>query len=151
MLATRWEPWGVGNMWAEMSRLQEEMDQLFGRYGVGNGRRRAAPAYPALNLWQDDENLYCEAELPGMELKDLEIFVTGGDQLTIKGKREAPSHEHGIWHRRERGYGSFGRVITLPRKVASEKVEAEFCHGVLCITLPKHEEAKSRRIEVKSG
>lgn len=151
MLATRWQPFGLGEMWSEMNRLHEEMDRLFGRYGFGDGRRAVAPAYPALNLWQDDDNLYCEAELPGMELADLEIYATGGNQLTIRGKREAPSHEGGTWHRRERGYGSFARVLTLPQDVDAERVEAKFCHGVLCVTLPKREESKPRRIEVKAG
>jgi len=151
MLATRWQPFGLGALWTEMDRLQGEMNRLFDRYGLGNGRRELAAGYPAMNLWQDEENLYCEAELPGMDLKDLEIYVTGGNQLTVKGKREAPSHENGVWHRRERGYGSFARVVTLPHDVDAEKVEAEFCNGVLCVTLPKQEECKPRRIEVKAS
>jgi HSP20 family protein len=133
-----------------MNRLQGEMNRLFDRFGLENGGRRSAPAYPALNLWQDGDNLYVEAELPGMELNDLEMYVSGGNQLSLKGKREAPSIEKGAWHRQERGYGSFTRAITLPQNVDADKVKAEFKHGVLCVTLPKTEDTKPRRIEVKA-
>jgi HSP20 family protein len=133
-----------------MNRLQTEMNRLFDRFGTDNGGRRVAPTYPAMNLWQDADNLYVEAELPGMELSDLEIYVSGGNQLSLKGKREAPSMETGAWHRQERGYGSFTRAITLPHDVDAEKVEAQFNHGVLCVTLPKSEGTKPRRIEVKA-
>lgn len=150
-VTTGWEPFGAANVWSEMSRMREEMDRLFGRYGVGNGRRAETPAYPPLNLWQDENCLYCEAELPGMKLEDLEIYATGGNQLSIKGKREAPAHENGTWLRQERGYGNFARVLTLPQPVDSGKVEAELRNGVLCITLPKREEAKPRRVDVKAG
>jgi len=150
MWTTRWQPFGLGNIWSEMNRLQSEMNRLFDRYGFADGGRRPAPAYPALNLWQDADNLYLEAELPGMELSDLEILVSGGNQLSLKGKREAPSVEKGAWHRQERGYGCFTRSITLPQEVDADKVEAEFQHGVLCVTLPRREGAKPRRIEVKA-
>lgn len=147
MLATRWQP--VNEVWSEMNRLHQEMSRLFDRAGVGAGPRRVAAAYPALNLWEDEDNLYSEAELPGLALEDLEIYVTGGNQLAIKGKRNPPKVEKGTWHRRERGYGQFARALTLPQDVDAEKVEAEFRGGVLCIKMPKREEAKPRRIEVK--
>jgi HSP20 family protein len=127
----------------------------------GNGavvrRRDERPApvchsvYPPLNLWEDDNNLYVEAELPELELTDLEIFVNGDNQLSIKGERKQPERENGTWHRQERGHGSFSRAGELPQYVDSDKVTAEFKHGVLTITLPKRKEAKARRIEVKAG
>ena len=146
MLATRWEP---RNIWAEMNRLRDEMDRLFGRW---NGPRRFSDSvYPPLNLWEDDDNLYVEAELPGFELSDLEITVTGDNQLSIKGERKPPEVEGATWHRQERGYGSFSRMIELPEHVDPDKVSAEFKHGVLTVTMPKREEARPRRIEVKCG
>ena len=85
-----------------------------------------------------------------MELSDLDIHVRGGNQLSLKGKREAPTVKNGAWHRQERDYGAFTRAIDLPQPVSAEKVRAELKHGVLCVTLPKHEGAKPRRIKVKS-
>lgn len=144
MLATRWEPW------AEMHRLSREMDRIFGRSGSGMGRLLGVGTFPALNVWEDAEHLYAEAELPGFRLEDLEIYVIG-NQLTIKGERRPPEHENGTWHRQERSYGKFSRMIELPAEVDGDKVEAEFKHGVLSITLPKSEAVKPRRIEVKAS
>src|SRR5210317_1082347 len=147
MLSTRWRP--LGDVWSEMNRLQGEMNRLFGRYGAGNGSDRTDAGYPALDLWEDEDKLYVEAELPGMELGDLEIFVNGDDQLSIKGERKPPEIAKASWHRRERGFGSFSRLMSLPHNVDAENVHAEFKNGVLTIAMPKKEESKPRRIEVK--
>ena len=147
MLSTRW-PFGG---WQDFSRLHDEMNQLFDRWG-GNGLRGSSRnVYPPLNLWEDDNHLFVEAELAGLEMSDLEIFVNGENQLTIKGERKQPEPENGNWHRQERGVGAFSRLIDLPYPVNSDDVSAEFKHGVLTITMPKREEAKPRRIEVKSS
>jgi HSP20 family protein len=123
------------------------MDRMFGRY-TGTRLPFAAPSYPLLNISEDDDRVYVEAELPGMELEDLEILVHGS-QLSIKGQRPEPSGEGQTWHRQERGYGKFARLVELPFDVDQAKVEAHLRNGILTITLPKREESKPRRIEVK--
>jgi HSP20 family protein len=147
MAFLRWEP--LREVQAEMNRLRGEMDRLFGRFG--NGASESSVAFPAIDMWEDEERCYIEAELPGLRLEDLEIYVTGDNQLSIKGQRQRPQVDQGTWHRQERGFGSFVRVIPLPVPVDSEQVEAEFVHGVLTIRLTKREEVKPRRIEVKAG
>ncbi len=149
MLTTRWQP--LGMVWPEMKRMQEEMEQWSRRAGMNDPRRSVQSVYPPLNLWEDDNNLYVEAELTELELTDLEIFVDGDNQLSIKGERKQPERENGTWHRQERGHGSFSRVGELPQYVDSDTVTAELKHGVLTITLPKRKEAKARRVEVKAG
>lgn len=146
MLATRWQPFRV---WSEMSRLQDEMNRIFGRYS--DGPRQYTGTHPAVNLWENDDRLFVEAELPGLELNDLEIFVNGGRQLTLKGERKRPEIEGSKWHRHECGYGQFARVFELPCDVDSGKVEASYKHGVLRIELSKQEAAKPRKIEVKTA
>jgi HSP20 family protein len=133
-----------------MNRLQEEMERRFGRLGRNDPQPSAGGDYPPLDAWEDDNNLYVEAELPDLELTDLEIVVNGDNQLSIKGERKQPKREDGTWHRQERGHGSFSRTGELPQYVDSDKVTADFKHGVLTITLPKRKEAKARRIEVKA-
>jgi len=146
-MLTRWQPFG--DVRGEMNRLHDEMNRLFGRYT--NGVRELSPSgYPPLNMWEDEHNLYVEAELPGFCLDDLEMYVSGENQLSIKGERKQPELGKGTWHRQERGYGAFSRLMELPGAVNSEAVTAEFKHGVLTITLPKKEEVKPRRIEVKA-
>ena len=149
MLTTRWQPFGTA--WPGMKRLQEEMEQWLRPAGKNDPRRFAQSVYPPLNLWEDDDNLYVEAELPELELSDLEILVTGDNQLSIKGERKRPEQEKGMWHRQERGQGSFSRMGELPQYVDSDTVTAELKHGVLTITLPKRKEAEARRVEVKAG
>src|SRR5262245_14900637 len=112
-MLTRWSP--LNNTWREFHRLHDEMNRLFGRYAPDreNGSALAA-SYPALNNWEDANHIYAEAELPGMEMDDLEIVITGDNQLSLKGERKAPKLDNATWHRQERGFGTFSRVITLP-------------------------------------
>ena len=144
MLTTRWEPW------SELNLLSREMDRLFHRGGNENASLSGIGNFPALNIWEDDQNLYAEAELPGFSVDDLEIYVTG-NQLTLKGQRRPPELETAMWHRRERGYGTFSRVVELPGDIDGDSVAAEFKLGVLRITLPKSEKLKPRRIEVDAN
>jgi HSP20 family protein len=144
---TRWEPF-LSNEW---NRLHDEMDQLFNRFGSAfTGGPALAVSFPAVNLWEDSNNFYLEAELPGMQLDKVEIYVTEGNQLTIQGERQPEQVADGIWHRQERGFGRFSRVIALPAAVNPDKVEAHFEQGILAITLPKAEHAKPKRITVKA-
>ena len=143
MQTTRWEPRSI---WSEVPRLRDEFERLL----TGNGFRPFnVAAFPAINMWEDDNNLYVEAELPGFDMNQVEITVTGDNQLSIKGERKQPELENGTWHRQERGFGKFSRMIELPEPVDADKVTAEFKYGVLTITLPKKEEARPRKIEVK--
>ena len=108
-----------------------------------------AGGYPAFNVWEDADKVFVEAELPGLDLKDLEIYVTAGNHLTLKGERKPNVPEKGLWHRQERGFGKFSRSLTLPFNVDADKVDARFENGVLLVALPKHESARPRKITVK--
>lgn len=132
--------------WNDVQRFRSEVNRLLTAYG---GARPLAASFPVMNVWHDDSNLYVEAELPGMELSDLEIYVQGGNQLTVKGERKLPEIEDAVWHRRERGFGSFMRVLSLPVPVDADKVQAKLVSGVLTITLPKSELAKPRKITIQ--
>lgn len=136
-----------------INRLRSEMDRLFENAFEGFPRMAydawSAPAFPAVNVWEDAESVYVEAELPGLKLEDIELVVVG-DELTIKGKRKEVCEEEVCYHRRERGSGSFSRVFRLPVAVNAEKVEATLRDGVLNVIMPKAEEAKPRKIEVKA-
>jgi HSP20 family protein len=105
---------------------------------------------PALNVWADEENIYVESELPGLDASDVELFVTGR-QLTLRGERKPPVVDKGVWHRQERPHGRFQRTLELPIDVDTAAVEAQFHNGVLLVKLPKHAEIRPRRVEIKVG
>ena len=133
----------------EMDRMRNHVENFFG--SARGGRPAYNPAgYPALNAWEDAENFYVEAELPGLALEDLEISLADAETLTIKGQRKEPAAEGGSWHRRERAFGSFERALSLPGAVAAERVEASLKLGVLTVKLPKAPELQPRKIEIKA-
>jgi len=134
-------------VWRSLHDMQHEVNRLFDRWG---NHAHGLVESPAVNLWEDSDALYFESELPGLALADLEIFVTGHTQLTLKGERKPPVVEKGVQHRQERGFGAFTRTLTLPFAVDESKVEARFEDGVLKIRLPKHEAAMPRKITIKS-
>ncbi len=146
----RWEPFR--ELHREMRRLQREMDRIFGRWGVELPTVGVpfAAAYPPVNVWEDEEYVYAEAELPGVSMDNLEITVTGTNQLTIKGERKQTAPEKAEWHRRERAFGAFERLVELPVTVDPAKVEARLDNGVLTIKMAKTAEAKPRKIVVKT-
>jgi len=141
--------WPSSTVWNQLSQFQNEMNRLFDRWG--DGGPAAAPVFPPVNVWEEKDHLVLETELPGLELKDLEIFVTGGNQLTLKGERKTPvADKKCVWHRQERAYGAFQRTLTLPFPVDPDKVEARLEHGVLSVRLAKHESARPRKIQVRA-
>ena len=134
-----------------MDRFSREMTNLLGNFFDGSSFAAFQPrAFPAVNVWEDGECLYAEAEVPGLSMDNMEIYVVG-NELTIKGHRKTPDESKRAFHRRERGAGEFVRVLTLPAEVNAEKVEATFKDGVLTVTLPKAEAARPRRISIKAS
>ncbi len=143
------------DLFREMDHLRREIDHAFKGFG---GNRLFEPAFlpglgarafPRINLTQDADNYYVEALVPGIEAKDLEMTLQKGT-LTLSGERkDSPASEQAkVWHRRERGVGSFLRTVELPGEIDGEKVAAEYRDGILRVTLPKKEEAKPKKIAV---
>lgn len=136
------------SIWREMDRLQKEMNQLFGETPLS---RRAAPAFPSINIWAAEESALITAEMPGVSKDNLELNVTG-DTLTLSGTRNPDELPEGArYHRRERSYGEFNRSIQLPYTVDVNKVKATFKNGILKVVLPRIEAEKPKRISVKAA
>jgi HSP20 family protein len=158
MPTLRWHPMGMGQMgmgqiWNEFARAENGMNRSLRYFDTGDpADRSGVPAeYPQVNLWDDDECMYFEAELPGVTLEDLEITIADGNRLTLKGQRKPPEAGETTWHRRERSFGSFSRTLALPVLVDPDRIEAHFESGDLRVKLPKSPKAKPRRIEVKQS
>ena len=113
-------------------------------------RRPWPAAFPAMNLWLNDEGAVVTAELPGVDVKDLAINVTG-ETLTLSGERKIEDLPKDlVYHRQERSMGQFTRTIDLPFTVDSGKVQATLEKGVLRILLPRAEKDKPHKILVKT-
>ena len=136
-------------LWNQLHVFQSEMNRLIDRWGHDGGRPQPWATFPPINVWEVADDLQVEAELPGLRLEDLEIFVTGNNQLTLKGERKAVTLDKAVRHRQERGFGKFVRTLTLPFAVDPNNVDARFENGVLKIKLAKHESAKARKILVR--
>ncbi len=134
-----------------IQQLREEMDRLFSGYAAPwtGERQDQGRQFPALNVWEQGDTFYAEAEVPGLTSEDFEIDVVG-NELTIKGQRRDTT-EGVTHHRRERGVGAFSRTVRLPAEVNPDRVEATLRDGVLSIALPKSEAVKPRKIQVKAA
>jgi len=99
-------------------------------------------------MWQDENNLYIEAEMPGVLEKDLEVTVHG-DVLSIKAQRHEPEGRKYLYNGRI--FGRFERALALPESVDTDAVEATIEGGVLYLRLPKKAEARPKKITVKNA
>ena len=129
--------------------LREEMDDLMGRFFGGDESWLAGRISPSVDLSETDTAVQVAMDLPGVKPHEIDIHLSG-NTLNVRGERKEEKEEKGkTYHRVERRSGSFARSITLPCAVNEDEVAAEYKEGVLAVTLPKSEEAKSRKIEVK--
>ncbi|HEY3395062.1 MAG TPA: Hsp20/alpha crystallin family protein [Lacipirellulaceae bacterium] len=145
---------GLSSMWRRdpFTALREEMNDLRSRLwgGEEEGWFGAALAAPSVDLSETDTAVEVRMDLPGVKPDDIDIQVSG-NILSVTGQRQEEKEEKGrTFHRVERHSGSFSRAITLPAAVNESEVAAEYRDGVLAITLPKSEQAKTRKIKVKS-
>lgn len=144
------------NLLKEVSQMQRDLDTIF--RGFGTGRLFGADFetgyslrdWPRINLREDDDHIYVEALLPGIDPDKIDMNVLG-NTLSLAGERVAVNGDKSgrTWHRRERSVGRFLRTIELPVEINPEKVQAEYKNGLLLVTLPKVEEAKPKRISIK--
>ena len=133
-----------------LSDLREEIDRLFESpmSELAQASRLLSGWTPALDLYEDKDNFYVKAELPGMRKEEIDLTLHDG-MLSISGERKQESkHPDAETHRTERFFGRFQRTVALPTPVAADKVKAQYLDGVLSIVLPKTEEAKPKRIDV---
>ena len=128
-----------------LRRFQRDMDRLADQVSRG---RSALSGFPALNVREDGEFVYVEAELPGFLQDDLQVYVVGQDQLVLKGERQPLALEKAVCHRQERSFGKFSRTLPLPTPVDSDKVEAKLEHGILRLKLAKSAAGRAKRIPV---
>lgn len=153
-MLTRWEPFGSirrrRDIFSDLTGMQQEMNRLFDEL-FGESRGDEGSWLPAVDVSETDNEMIVRAELPGMAQEDIEVNLQE-NVLTLKGeKKKEEKEEQENFHRVERSYGSFSRTLTLPANVKAEQIQASFKDGVLLITLPKAEEAKTKKIAITTA
>jgi HSP20 family protein len=148
MAIVRWDPF------RELDTLRSRMNQVF----EDSIRRRELPGgdeevggswAPAVDIFETPEKIVVKAEVPGIPEDAIDIQVAEGT-LTLKGERRFEKEEHkGSYHRLERAYGAFQRSFSLPSSIDPERISASYDSGVLSIEMPKREENKPRKVQVK--
>lgn len=139
---TRWDPW------QELNRLQSDVSRWLLN---DRGAFRAAQTLPAINLWQNNDELLLTAEVPGVDPEDLDLTVNA-DSVQFKGKRSSESLEEGeSVYRQERFTEEFNRTVKLPFTVDPRTADASCEKGVLTLKVARPEEHKPRSVSVKAG
>lgn len=141
MTLMRWTPWH------ELESMNRQLSRLLDDAG-NTGEVDAGHWAPAVDIRETEDALVVQAELPGIDKKNVKVEVHDG-VLTISGERryEKDVKEKNV-HRVERAYGSFARSFSLPTNIDGEHVEAKMTDGVLEVTLHKRESARPKSIEV---
>lgn len=141
----KWEPFS-----GELSSFRRQMDRLFDSFfGRESSVWPEKPLAPMVDVAETPDEIAIKAEIPGMEEKDISVSLSG-ENLIIKGERKGEKEEKNkTFHRMERWYGAFERVIPIPVSVDPEKIQAEYKKGVLEIRLPKKPEVKPKQIPIK--
>ncbi|MDD5198647.1 MAG: Hsp20/alpha crystallin family protein [Terrimicrobiaceae bacterium] len=139
-------PW---SSFDRLSSLRDLLDSAFELAGTGTQAAGGRAWAPVLDIYEDAENVTVKLDAAGLKKEDFDISLHD-DNITISGERKSESEQRdGESFRSERFFGEFSRTVTLPAAVKSDGVAATYTDGVLTVTLPKAEEAKPRKIEVK--
>jgi HSP20 family protein len=137
----KYKPFELDELGSGLRLFQDTVNRLL-------SEPTARPWAPAVDILEAENELLLKADLPGVDMKDIDIQMENGT-LALRGERKFENEKkEGGYHRIERSYGSFARYFTLPDTVDSEHVKAEYKNGVLTVKLPKKELAKPRQIKV---
>jgi HSP20 family protein len=140
MAIMRWDPF------REMTQVQNRFDRLWGSVLAD----RQESWLPAVDVYDTKDAVVLKAELSGMDPGDIQIEVED-NVLTIKGERKFEEKiDEGRYYRVERRFGSFERSLALPQGVRPDDIQADYEDGILVVRVPKAEEEKPRKIEVKA-
>jgi HSP20 family protein len=133
--------------------LKHEMERLFDRFfEPGDSETFAMGEWaPRLDVSETKDALIVKVEVPAIDPKEIQLSIMEG-VLTVKGeKKEEQEDKDEKYYRVERTYGSFSRSVRLPTPVDESKVSASFKNGLLTVTLPKTQAARSTAIPIKTG
>lgn len=139
MRLVRWDPF------QELAAISQRLNR-----GAASGDTFGSWA-PAVDIFEKQDQLVIRAEVPGIKKDDMDVRIENG-VLTLHGERKQESDvTEGDTHLMERSYGSFTRSFSLPTTVDASKIAASYRDGVLEVTVPKAEIAKSKKVDIKAA
>jgi HSP20 family protein len=142
----KYEPSGMGfSPLSGLAKLREEVDRFFQSRMAGMQGTDALKG-PLLDVFEDPEKYTVKTELPGMSKEEIQVSFDA-NHLEISGERK--QEDEGAIFRSERWFGKFRRTVEFPLGVDGTRISANYKDGVLCIYLPKKEEARGKIIEIK--
>jgi HSP20 family protein len=135
-----------------VTTLQDQINRLFHDAFERTGEESNLTAWaPAVDIFENEQELVVKADLPEIDPKDLDIRVEN-NILTIRGERKFEKKvNEDNYLRVERAYGAFSRSFSLASTVNPEGIKADYQSGVLTLSIPKREEAKPKQIKVNVG
>lgn len=138
------------NPFFDVAKTLTEFDRMFGSVGRPIGLRSVPRGtFPPINIYNKDDTVILVAEVPGVNADDIDLTVLG-DSVTLTCERKSETDENIRYHRKERAAGDFSRTVTLPDPVDTEAVKATYENGVLRVKMNKAQEAKAKKIRIKS-
>lgn len=139
-----------GQNWDPFRDLEREVDRLLQGMNL-TLQGRSARRFPLINLQDLGDHYVLTAEIPGVEVSDLDLTVSNG-VLSIKGvRRSPPEAREDSFRRQERFQGAWQRSIQLPERITDADMKADYSAGVLRVTLPKSGDSMVRTIPVSEG
>ncbi|MEQ9409200.1 MAG: Hsp20/alpha crystallin family protein [Fuerstiella sp.] len=145
MAVFRW-----GQSWDPFQDLEREVDRLLEGMNI-TLQARSNRRFPLINLFDHGDRFVLTAEIPGVDVADLEVTVANG-VLTIKGVRKPPKEaREDSFRRQERFQGSWQRNLQLPERIDDEGMKADYTAGILRVILPKTTDSIVRSIPVTEG
>ncbi len=130
-------------------RMPDEMNRLFENFFPRF--TETTEWWPTVDMVETPEELLVRFELPGVDPKEIDMSIVG-DELVIKGEKTffEKKEDNWKWFFKENYTGPFYRAIRLPVAIDADKIMAMDHNGILMITLPKKEEAKARRVPIRT-
>ena len=140
--------------WSDVAVLQNRLNSIFNDFARPEGAQESLTVgnfVPAVDVYEDEQQLVLKLEVPGVKQEDLDVRVEN-QTLTVKGERRFESEEkEENFHRIERRFGTFTRSFSLPVTVDTNSIAAKYENGVLAIQLSKKEAAKPKQVKVEIG
>lgn len=129
------------NLHREMDRVFENFFQRFNGFMPELGRN--AILKPNVDIRENKKNYLISVEVPGVEESDVKLELQDGTLIISGEKKHEKEQKDENVHYMERSYGSFKRVLSLPEDIETDGIDAKFKNGVLTITVPRKQIAKS--------